>query len=385
MKPPYPLGRRESQELEFEAATASNEKVARELVAMLNASGGELWLGVREEDGVAASFEHVADVDRRWGSLLDDLLSKIEPAPTNEVTRRIEHVAAGDVLVIRVQPARRPYALKKREGGRQYLLRVDDRILPMNDDQIRAAYASRPPQGRDAPDSAHEASALDERRAVRLEASPDRLWVASLALPPPDLDVQDERLQQLLTDPSSSGSRRSGRTFGWPGRKPALKRDALELGELDLRWTRIQQDGLLEFSVPARHLAGLAKEPDELDGTGILEYVIAFVRLSAAVYRPFEVERVLFDLALSGADRYHLPAYPPGTYGHGLVHERPPAYGDAAYVRTSPLAVAAQELDANPDRVGFRLVRALYQAYGLPEDRIPAAYDRKLERLTLTD
>jgi hypothetical protein len=50
-----------------------------------------------------------------------------------------------------------------------------------------------------------------------------------------------------------------------------------------------------------------------------------------------------------------------------------------------PLSFSRQEVVEEPDRCAFRLLRRVYQAFGLREDDIPAEYDRHAGRLLLQE
>src|SRR5687768_7827026 len=117
MKAKIPIGKRESQRLEFKAAAAleSLSTVSREAVAMLNAEGGEIWIGLREHDGVATSVEAIRDAEDRKIALLNHLLDVIEPRLTSqEVDIRVVGVPeGGEILLVDLDPRveSRPYAL----------------------------------------------------------------------------------------------------------------------------------------------------------------------------------------------------------------------------------------------------------------------------------
>jgi predicted HTH transcriptional regulator len=80
---PNPVGQRESQHLEFKSKDALKHlaSVGREVVAMLNSEGGDVWVGLREADGVAVTLEPIKNLDREIGRLRDHFSDSIEPAP----------------------------------------------------------------------------------------------------------------------------------------------------------------------------------------------------------------------------------------------------------------------------------------------------------------
>ncbi|MGH7341693.1 MAG: AlbA family DNA-binding domain-containing protein, partial [Candidatus Rokuibacteriota bacterium] len=140
------LGKREDLHREFKSARslAEPETIAREVVGMLNAEGGRIWIGIEDDkEGAAAAVEPVADAEREKGRLLDYLVETLDPTPTSaEVTIDVRSLGKDDrgLLEIRVQPPpkdspRLPVAFLKR-GGRHYLRRIDARNHPMSRDEI---------------------------------------------------------------------------------------------------------------------------------------------------------------------------------------------------------------------------------------------------------
>jgi hypothetical protein len=60
-----PLGERESQKLEFKSSAILEQpdKIAKEVVAMLNAEGGEVWIGIREDEARAVECEPIRNAE----------------------------------------------------------------------------------------------------------------------------------------------------------------------------------------------------------------------------------------------------------------------------------------------------------------------------------
>jgi predicted HTH transcriptional regulator len=131
-----PLGQAESQKLEFKAKDALKHlpNVSREVVAMLNSSGGEVWLGLGEEHGRAVRIDPIEHPDREINRLKDHFSDAIEPSPiAGEIDIKAVCCEGGTVLRVSVNGSkqRRPYDL--REGtARHFLKRVDDRLRSMS-------------------------------------------------------------------------------------------------------------------------------------------------------------------------------------------------------------------------------------------------------------
>jgi len=58
MNTKIPIGQRENQQREFKSKDALRHlaTVGRAVVAMLNSEGGDVWIGLREADGVAVTL-----------------------------------------------------------------------------------------------------------------------------------------------------------------------------------------------------------------------------------------------------------------------------------------------------------------------------------------
>jgi arylsulfatase A-like enzyme len=133
--------------------------------------------------------------------------------------------------------------------------------------------------------------------------------------------------------------------------------------------------GAIGFSIPLARLDWDENRPQQLHPYVLLELVVSLTRLAAVVYGPQGlgqgVERMLGDIAVIGGKNWSLPAHPPGTWGYLKRHDEPARMELDNLDIGSPRLFALPELIANPDRPGVELVRALYQAFGLPRDRLP--------------
>ena len=76
-----PLGKREAERLEFKAAAALRNpfSISREVVAMLNARGGDIWIGLSEAGGLATEVENIPHAERARVDLLNHMIEVIEP------------------------------------------------------------------------------------------------------------------------------------------------------------------------------------------------------------------------------------------------------------------------------------------------------------------
>ena len=138
-----PWGTRENERLEFKASEvlrspAGRRKLMEEVVGMLNARGGRILIGVREQDSIAAALDPIAEVERNLydHSMRDLLVDAIEPRV------RWLHALDGFVLELDVrlpQEERRPFC-RLSGKDRRYLVRVGDRLRPMKYAELRETF-----------------------------------------------------------------------------------------------------------------------------------------------------------------------------------------------------------------------------------------------------
>lgn len=398
------LGRREDQRLEFKSAevlTRDLESVAREVVGMLNAEGGEIWIGVEDENDIAVAIRPVVDPARERRRLIDYLLETVDPAPlTDEVKIDARPAEANPaVLVVRVQPSnlagRRPFAYRKK-GGWHFLRRVDARNHPMTREEIF---------GREIPRDQGDVNAAIQRvlaaRRQFHESGRSGLWLALEPAENLDLDTQDPTFEQLPSDPLLSGNRRMGAHFAMANRRPRLGRERIEWewwsehshspilrGEIWERGSLRFWAALALLEAPGESFGETSTgQGRELDPIALLELPISALRLAAAAYRgrvKLDLP-VALDLALLEIDGWRLRRGTPGTaYFRGAAGRSMEKQEESELV-WDPLVLPIREITEQPDRCGFRLARRIYQAFGIGESDMPRFYDHTSERLVLPE
>lgn len=390
------LGRREDHRLEFKSAgvlAGDLESVAREVVGMLNAEGGEIWIGVEDEEDVAVGINPVADPAREKRRLLDYLLETVDPAPLTEEVRIEARPAEADpaVLVVHAQPSqsrgRQPFAYRKK-GGWHFLRRVHARNHPMSREEIFRTRVTR------STDEFVQA-AIQDLVAARQEfrdSGSEGLWLALTPVRNLRLDLQDPLFDRLANDPLVSGNRHSGWHFARSthAARPRLAKDSVRWGVWTdtpgsaLSWVEVGETGSLRFWVALRRLYRKGEER-EIWPLILLEYPISAFRIAREIYRGHldPEDRVVANVALFGVSGWKLRGGTPGDV----------SFYDADELRTQsepdllwdPEVLDFREIDETPDRCGFRLVRRVYQAYGLPETAIPRQFDRDTGKLLLPE
>jgi len=396
------LRRREDQHLEFKSARslAEPENIAREVVGMLNAEGGTIWIGIEDgEQGAAGPVDPVPNAERAKGRLLDYLPETIEPTPTSdELAIEVHQYGVDDrgLLEIRVHPppkdSPRSPAAFVRKGGKHFVRRIDRRNHPMSREEIFPGRVST--TGDPAVDAARQ-KLLTARTAVRKSGGHDGLWVGLQPVRPLGLEIQKhkERFDQIALDPSVTGNRRAGWHFARTDRPPELTHQGLEWGIWSKAWdkfvirTQITKDGGLEFwaDLAVLHWRKEAGgEERELHPHTLLEMPISAFRIAREIYRNrlSHHDQVVADLALFGVGGWKLREGTPGTAGFtaGLFGEQ-----EEPDLIWEPIPFRFDEIDETPDRCGFRLVRRVYHSFGIAEDDIPRQYDRETGKLILPE
>ncbi len=393
-----PLGKKEDQRLELKGAEALKdpEKVAREVVAMLNAEGGEVWVGLREEGGRAVAVEPIAAPGIEERRLLDFLVDTIEPPVSGgEVSVRSVDEGEGTVLqvAVRPDPGRKPYAFL-RKGGRHFVIRVGDRIRPMTREEV----FSRGPEGSSEALERAEAELIAEGNAL-LQRFRDLFWLRIQPVPPFSLNLDALRASNILIDPSLTKNRRTGQNFllAAGGMRPRLEAGKLGLGKADdFRLEIFRRDGL-EFRAPlkvfhAGHEPGALKP---LYWLTLLELPISVFRLLSRLLQEESLwedpasEKTVFiaSLALFGLEGWTLRPSSPRDFhsGWGSYLLRVPQSSSVQDLLSTPLRLPLAEVRDHPDRCGFRLAGRIYEAFGYGIDDMPPEFDQEAGRLILPE
>ncbi|MGH7812847.1 MAG: AlbA family DNA-binding domain-containing protein [Candidatus Binataceae bacterium] len=392
MKHEVPLGHKETERLEFKGKDALQRltNVSREAVAMLNAGGGKIWIGLGEEDGRAVRVEPIENVDREIGRLRDHFSDSIEPSPVTGEIVPGEVVVDGDgkILVIEVAPnkKRAPYAL--RDGtARHFLKRVGDRVRSMSSEEIRDDFRSQT-----GADAALEQALGKLRKSREQNRDKSILWLRIQPVEKAELNVT-RKYEEYFTDPLKTGNRISGWNFvngtNWGGNSIRRTKEGVRCGNDDQRYVEIFSDGAIEFHLPIVGLYWWAADPlSKTDSTEIwpyciLEFPISIFRLASTIYRDheFAAETFVADLALFGIKGWTLRRFSPESIRYRLTDAKP--FPENEIVWDEPLSFTREQIVNEPDRCGFRLVARVYQAFGIYEEFMPREFNREAGKLIL--
>jgi len=388
-----PLGQSENQRLEFKAREALRRPgiIVREIVGMLNAVGGHVWVGLQDAQSRAVAIQPIEDVERQQQRLLDVIVETIEPSPSgSEVRIEVVRSAGGEGLLrVTVRPSaeRRPYA-QMRRSARLYVTRVGARNRPLARHELEKAFFALRSAGRGGDGRRRAVQALLSRRPEPPTGRPGDLWLAVEPLLTPPLALDDPRLIELLRDASASGNRPTGWSFASPYSTPRREDGALISalgGDVE---TRIEESGHISLRVALTAVAS-RERPRDVWPLALVEHPTALLRLAAAVYRdlmradPPPDAAVLIDIALLGADGWTLGPYSPDSLEYRVRDHMELDEDEVAWEQ--PRELALRELIEAPDRCAYRLVRRLYRAFGFGEDKIPRQFDRETGRLVIAD
>lgn len=377
-----PVGRSEGSRLAFVGRDAlkTPEIVARATVGLLNATGGEIWVGLTQERGRAVRVEPLANPADERKRLLAYLVDTIEPSlfPA-EVGVEVCEAAEGSLLVVSAEPrdARRPYAFVRR-GGRFFAIRIGDRTRPMTREEV-LSYGPAP----EPDDGLREATgkvAADREKAQGETGEEGQFWLRLEPAAEVDLDLRSSELRELLVDPGLTGNRREGWTFASTVHDPKLGSGHLETAPEEVRRVSIARNGGLTFSLPLRVLRFRGEDP-EIWPPLLLEYPVSALRMARSIYRGRipAAGRVIADLALFGCRGWMLR---PGGRGPWFLSSLPQVFDEARdLILEKPFVFTAQEIEEEPDRCGIRLVERVYEAFGLGREEMPQGLGLEAGRL----
>jgi len=390
------IGKAEDPSLEFKAEEALDKpaNIAREVVALLNARGGEIWVGVREQNGIAIELQPIPNALARRDALWNHLVDTIEPSPlSREVTVELVSTGSGgDVLTVRVHEGERgPYALL-RERGRHFFVRVGARVRDMSRAEIEADF--RKPRGGDKTEKIHEGILEAVTKEIDSLLGNDFFWWTLIPVPPARIDYesmsQEDKAfcKNLLTDPSASGNRRTGWTMVLDGSKLEIKTSGIEqiYGE-----PPFQHQVTIDRQARATFRASRSRLDRNWRPDGIEIFPFALIELPVSSFR----------IMARFIDRFMNEAHPSKLVVAAVIGKmkgarlRPgspsvptlPWQEDKTFseadlvVPPFDVDIATEEFGKNPDAAAYRLVLRIYEQFGFQAEDIPAEFspaDRSL-------
>jgi len=133
--PPTWLGQPEGLHLEYKSGASRPriESIAREVVAMLNADGGMVVIGVSDH-GTPDGLEDAAAWTNR---LRQGLMDRIEPRPLGLIVVEQRRASGRDVVEVEIQSAAPSIHAERRKGLLGFWFRVADAVIPLSLGEVR--------------------------------------------------------------------------------------------------------------------------------------------------------------------------------------------------------------------------------------------------------
>ncbi|NUP95681.1 MAG: ATP-binding protein [Planctomycetaceae bacterium] len=394
MKPSELIGKVEGPLLEFKAAEVLKDprKVAREVVAMLNASNGrdvgEIWIGVGETASKASALHGVPEAELQRARLRDSLVDTIEPMPRSEEVAVTVVSQAGLQPLIRIEvlsaAVRKPFALLK-DGARHYYVRVQDRTSVLAYDELRSAWQVEARVNADRPQGAM--ARLSSYRSAAVSRDGSRLWIGVAPHEDLQLSLDDESVQALLLRPSATGNREEGWNHVRPFMELKVFKDGRQTGDLSWGLTKLRRNGDIEFDIPVerlrltsgdRHLAR-----NELHPYALLEYPTSIVRLAGKLAKLGRSPWFSASLMLTRIRGWQLWPYAPDLMGWRVEPFGVGEYDEADDLTIERIDFSREELAGNADACAYRIVKQIYEAFHLEPSKIPRVFDPNTGRLNL--
>lgn len=384
------IGEQERQRLEFTGRDALQDRkeIAKEVVAFLNSEGGDVYIGVREEDERAVAIEAIADAEVEAVKLRDSLLDSIEPRPSpGEIEVTSEPSGdEGPILRVKVSSGKhRPYALLGKGGSRRFYVRIESSNRPMTREELTEAFSGS--ERAESPVAQARRALVAERDELQRGAK-DWFWIAIQPARELELDVQEPGLNAYLSDPEAIGVPRGGASFHVPF-EPELRQGELVARAIpfaeEVKKTVIRKDGGIRFDTVIHHLYQHSRgsttrwiNPEVLAGLPLSLFKLAGAVLEG---RLEGADLLVVDLALLGVGksesflmpgRWRLPgpARKVGTFDESQ---------DLTLIE--PLTFTFGEIVETPEWCVFRLLRPVYESFGLREDAIPFPSDCAARRV----
>jgi len=390
MRTNIPIGVSRMNRLEFKGAKALEDlrSLARAVVALLNANGGQLWIGLTERESVAEGIDPVTPLHRQASRLQDGLIDLVEPPPIlgEEIAIVPVPVPEGSdagLLMVNVKPGRRgPYAFLN-GVMRGYVVRAGSRTRPMTRDELRSKF-SRGDDG-DVRDTVSAAMLKEQSELARNGYRGLQLLIQPATSTKLELPLDRPVLEPLLCDAAQTGNRPLGWVFVHPQGELKPARGGVTFGSVgspDL--LLIQRSGRIRYREEAERLYW-SGGPDEIWPYALMEFPTSVLRLASRLYANPAVgldpdSPVVLALALFGIKGKVLRPHSPRAIGYLTAVTRP--YEEDALI-PDPVVCSWEDLRVSPDRCAFRLVSRIYEAFGYFEDALPAEFSRETGQLTI--
>lgn len=393
MNPPE-IGTPEGQRLEFKGAASmrnpkGRRKIAKEVVAMLNAQGGNLWVGIAEDGDRMIGLEPFGEEDSHHEvALKDTLLDLIEPRGGAFEVQRVA-VPGGWIVAISISPTQKTPISCLREGdNRLFVKRHEDRIRGMEFHEIHQMMNSLSAE----PSRDPHLESLEKALSLKTEFIFKEGYFLFASIHSGNSEYPN--LPADLTDRIHDFARNSCRQHGWsfPILTPSGEGEAhwVKHGKLlvsgipssTFRLMEISKEGWacfsmgienLQWGVPVDFLQAHPTARGLINPLPFIEYTNSAVRILPILwpeaFKQGNVE-IKITLALNNVRGWVLPPYAQDILGY---HH--PLNPWKEFQESKDLAITkstwASSVDENPDAVTFQLVEEIYREFGHDPKVIP--------------
>lgn len=369
------LGQPEGPTLEYKRADVLRhlESISRAVVAMLNAKGGTLVIGVDDAGGV----QGVTDAGRQCHRVTTHLLDSIEPRPVGgEIDPEVVRVGRHDVIEIRVTPPKKKSAFAQRVDGRLgFWQRVGATTVALSHAEVVGRLRAEP--------VATEARA---RWSDGLEGRPGPILVLDARI---GLELG---LAEVVERIEAHRAEIDGRTLGWtvlpPNPPEPRPRSRVELGKCgDHKWLVIEKSGHVRFEGQPSFLTW--RKPRALDGDpdakvlwpyAIVEGTVTFLRLLRSLAPPRSNAAVDVELGLWRPEGWRLVPHAPGSFAweiHGTERWQPPC--DRSLAVKLPRVTCRELVNTPLDPRARALLTAYYEELGYAPTDVPFWDEKRQE------
>lgn len=391
------LGQREGERLEFKRKDifSTPDKILCEIVGMLNSTGGKIWIGVEEENGKAVRLQDVENAVALVSSLNDRVLDSISPREQRVNIFPVEFESGRLILidVPKCDDAKKPYVLHKGSGIYVYQ-RFGDRLCPLTLDDIRVMMTTRP-QSTKKDDRGETSRFLGDLRTEFFKAigPATGLWVAISPVSPKDggggLEIQSDRVKNILLNPTELGVRRDGWTWwgGMSAKQLKLKGGAVELGVTTpvYKLLRVYRNSCITFAQGMEEMLAW-RNPDWVKKMNLsalypyaaVENPVSVFRLTGYLWSSKDFNHsspAVAEIVFGPVEDWLLLPYQADSMGYMTAPHLDPPYGctrpESTYIHVRIHFDHVGEIVEAPDRCAMRLLVRFYEEYGHSQDKIP--------------
>lgn len=365
---------RESQTLEYKRESyGRNDEQVREMLrdisSMANAFGGDLLLGVEEDDqGIAVSLPGLANAEAEAQRIVSSCLSNVHERISGLVARPIRLRNGLHVIAVRTPRSLRAPHMVTFRGMNQFWARHDRQKSPMSIDEIREACL--------------KAEGLMEklerflerrRREVLEEIGAASYYVVSVTpvfVSAEAVNIRDPRIRHLLANPPHQ--RPGGWTISFGSHAaPCPTLHGLTVEIPNAKAIEVFRNGHIELRVGIKgsfcpdHATIEGQEYPLLRAHPLIEYPVSLLRLSKVVYAHLGIlDPVVISLALYNIGGFALVrraeegSWMTPVSGHG------PTVWKKKHLEIPPRQIASLD---QPDRVAEEFADRIWQAFGFDE------------------